>query len=73
MKTGADEHGGILPFQGGTALVGKGQCQEQVQKTMCRQWLMAHQCHSFILPYAALPPETFLSPISAILMPAHVA
>lgn len=34
---------------------------------------MAHQCHSFILPYAALPLEPLLSPISAILMPAHFA
>jgi hypothetical protein len=34
---------------------------------------MAHKCHSFILPYAALPLEPLLSPISAIPLPAHVA
>lgn len=34
---------------------------------------MEHQCHSFILPYATLPSEPLLSPISADLMPAHLA
>jgi len=34
---------------------------------------MERQCHSFILPYAALPPEPFLPPISTIMMRGHVA
>lgn len=72
MKTGAVERGGTLPVSWATALARSRQCRDPAQKTMYRQRLMERQCHSFILPYAAFPPEPLLPPLSAILMPIHV-
>jgi hypothetical protein len=33
----------------------RGHGATKAPKTMCRQWVMATQCHSFILPYAPSP------------------